>query len=651
MNFATFQYIVITICGVLNVIISSYVLLSNRNRVVNRFFSLFSGGIACWNLGLALLFFFHDSLFITVILEGGAMLAIGIFFFGKTYPENKLLKKDLWFFTPMILIAILVPFKLFISDATIAAGGHPIPHNQPGFIFYAAALVFYMLGGLYFLIKKYMHSIEPLRSKLWYFLIGIGVFVVVSLVCDVILPNFSFYDLNLVGPIVSLFFVGTTAYSIFRHNLLDIRLVIQRGLIYIVLLVITIVTYISGIQFLGYLVHKATNVTTIISAGITMVLGILFMQPLRIYLERITDSIFFKNKYVYSDALEKLSRMLNTSMSDADVVSTSTAALEEIFKTKHVEFFLNSLSDSRSDSSGDTVLTLPIIFEDNAIGRIELGKKRSGDPYTYEDIQLLETFLHHAAVALEKGRLYKQIQEYNAQLEQLVEERTSEIKKIQQEQKQTMIDISHNLQTPLAVIRNELELMTEYSSDVSKMITVKRSLMRVSEFIRQLLHLARLDGSIYDITFSEINLSTLIEEQAEYFEVMGIEQRLQVTAEIQKGIIMLGNKRLLGEALTNIAQNAVKYRREDVDSTLHIVLKETPSFIELTIEDNGIGISKKDQSDIFTRFYRASRASEKAQGVGLGLAIVRKIVEMHSGTISVASALGKGTSFTIRFKR
>jgi signal transduction histidine kinase len=646
MHFATFQYIVIIICGICNGLTAAYVLCDNPRRVINRSFAVFTGGITLWNLGMPLLFFFRDSAYISVILEGGVLLATGLFFFGKAFPEGKMKKGSFWLLVPMAVIAVLVPFKLFISSATITSSGYIVPHNEPLFFVYALALVFYMLGGVYFLMTKYVGSSEIIRSKLRYFFFGITLFAVISLVCDVILPNFSVYEFNLVGPLISLFFVGTTAYGIVRYNLMDIRLVIQRSLIYVLLVGITIGLYIVGLQFLGYLLHKATDITSIISAGTITVLGIFFMQPVRTYLEKITDPIFFKEKYVYSDALEQLSRMLNTSMGQGDIIATSKVALREIFKTAYVEFSIGTQQDTPSEES---VLILPIVFETHTIGTIELGKKRSGDAYTYQDMQLLETFLHHAAVALEKGRLYEQVQEYNTRLEQIVEERTKEIKKIQEEQKQTMIDISHNLQTPLAVIRSELELMTEYSNDSGKMVAAKRSLMRISEFIRQLLHLARLDGSVYDITFSPVDLSALVREQTEYFEIMGVEQRLLVTADIQEGIVMPGNKRLLGEALTNIAQNAVKYRRENVASTLHITLQKQGTDIELTIEDNGMGIAKKDQADIFTRFHRTSRTSENVQGVGLGLAIVNKIVEMHKGKISVASALGKGTCFTILF--
>ena len=295
------------------------------------------------------------------------------------------------------------------------------------------------------------------------------------------------------------------------------------------------------------------------------------------------------------------------------------------------------------------VVSFPIIFEETTIGIAELGEKRSGIPYTKEDIELLETFFEQAAVALEKGRLYETVENYTLHLESIVDDRTKKIKKIQEDQRQTMIDISHNLQTPLSVIRGELELMTEYSSDPDKIIAVKRSLMRVSDFIRQLLHLARLEGSGYELERLPIDLSVLVKEQVEYFEAMAGEHGIVVTAAIDPDIQIAGNRRLLEEACTNIAHNAMKYRRTDIQSTLHISLTQHQDTITLSFADNGIGIDQSDMESIFTRFYRTSRGTEQTFGSGLGLAIVKRIVDIHGGTISVSSEIETGTTFTLVF--
>ncbi len=648
MQFALFQYWVIIGCGVLNLVASIYVLWSNPRSATNRSFAFLSAGITFWNLGMPFLFFFRHPFFITMILEGAIVVAVGLFFFGLVFPRGRLSPKDIWYVLPMAAIAAMVPCGRFISDITITDTGYIVPHNESLFWLYGLALIVYSFLGIALLVRKYRTVTDTVRIQLRHFLISLIVFEVLGMICDVILPSLGIFTFNLVGPVLSLIFIGGTMYSIFRHGLMDIRLVIQRSLIYIALFAITIASYITGLQFLGHLLNRAAEANSIISAAITMTLGVFFLDPLRRYFERITDPIFFKRKYRYADALHSLSHMLNTTMSQGDVLKASTAALQKIFKTPHVRFVgKDEIVEYRM--TAPAVVSFPIIFEETTIGIAELGEKRSGIPYTKEDIELLETFFEQAAVALEKGRLYETVENYTLHLESIVDDRTKKIKKIQEDQRQTMIDISHNLQTPLSVIRGELELMTEYSSDPDKIIAVKRSLMRVSDFIRQLLHLARLEGSGYELERLPIDLSVLVKEQVEYFEAMAGEHGIVVTAAIDPDIQIAGNRRLLEEACTNIAHNAMKYRRTDIQSTLHISLTQHQDTITLSFADNGIGIDQSDMESIFTRFYRTSRGTEQTFGSGLGLAIVKRIVDIHGGTISVSSEIETGTTFTLVF--
>ena len=173
--------------------------------------------------------------------------------------------------------------------------------------------------------------------------------------------------------------------------------------------------------------------------------------------------------------------------------------------------------------------------------------------------------------------------------------------------------------------------------------------MRVSDFIRQLLHLARLEGSSYDADFSSLDLSALAREQIEYFEVMAKENKVDIISNISPRIQIFGNKQLLAEMLTNLVSNAIKYRNIKVKSVVTILLKETGQSIQLSVRDNGIGIAPEDIPKIFTCFYRASSDAHLPAGAGLGLAIAERIVLKHQGTMSVSSALGKGTEFRITF--
>ena len=598
---------------------------------------------------------YAQALFYTrATIPSGLMMFWFVFIFSYLFPEKTSNQRtvSLIYLASIATFSVLAMTKAVIRNVTIdPAIGISNVDNSILFMPIMILLVAIFGHAIYNLFKKYSSLKGVFKEQVRYTLIGWGLFLVGVIVVSALLPLLTGNaTLSKLGPFFSIFMVGLTTYAILRHQFLDIRIIIQRGLIYLVLLGIIAVIYISGLQVLGYFFSKVADINSVISAGITMVLGIFFFRPLENYFQRITDPIFFKGKYNYADALHRLSKILNTNLSQTDIVAASSLALKEIFKTAEVVF---NFSDVREQISTkilrDGQASVPIIFESQQIGAIELGPKLSGDTYNSGDVQLLQTFAYQAAVAIEKGKLYEKVQKYSTELEQRVSERTAEIKKLQEEQKQIMIDISHNLQTPLTVIKGELESLAIPLADQDKIAAVEKSLMRVSDFIRQLLHLARLEGSSYDADFSSLDLSALAREQIEYFEVMAKENKVDIISNISPRIQIFGNKQLLAEMLTNLVSNAIKYRNIKVKSVVTILLKETGQSIQLSVRDNGIGIAPEDIPKIFTCFYRASSDAHLPAGAGLGLAIAERIVLKHQGTMSVSSALGKGTEFRITF--
>jgi signal transduction histidine kinase len=518
------------------------------------------------------------------------------------------------------------------------------------FLFIPIMILYVLMFGhaLYNLYKKLISLVGIQKEQIRYVLLGWGIFLFGAIVVSGILP--LFYKnaiLSKLGPLFSIFMVGFTSYAILKHHFLDIRLIIQRGLIYLVLLSMIVAIYSTSLECAGYFFHTFTDTDIVASAGLTMIIGIAFFRPLEIYFRRVTDSIFFKDRYDYAEALRRLGDVLYTNTNQQDIIHASMTALKEIFKTSTVVFDLLHDSTQPLPEPISNGYSLSIIAQGMRIGHIDFGPKLSGDGYTKDDKKLLGTFAVQVAIALEKSRLYEEVGRYAANLEHLVDERTHEIKKIQEDQKQAMIDISHNLQTPLTVIAGELELLEELHTHDTRIHTVQKSIDRVSGFIRELLHLARLDHSLEEITLSPLNLSTILIQQVEYFEVMAHEKDVRIIAKIQPHITILGDKRLLEELLTNLVTNAVKCRDSRKHSTITITLSQTDTDAVITVADNGVGIASEDLSELFERFYRSSRTVGNNEGTGLGLAICKRIVEKHHGTICVESVLGERTLFTI----
>lgn len=655
MNFILLTHIVSFVCTILLGILA---VRKNASQETSWYFGLFTLGTALWSLSLfmAISQLGQPTLWGRLAISFGSFMPAGFFIFIAAFP-----KRNTFFHIERLTVGILAVFffvislsPLVVERAWIVGGTHITGDLGQWYLPFWCYYLLSLVAAFIRIIAKYRASTAcPARDQLRYILLGFLTFFIPLLITQFILPLFGIFKYNNLGPLFSIPMIGIIGYAIVRHELLDIRIVIQRSVVYTMLSAIVIGLYVTGLELSAYFLRILTEESAIISAGITTTIGVFFLRPLETYLRKRTDHIFFKNPYDYAEALETLGQILQISLNRDDILAISTDNLRKIFKTTDVTFVIDpsavaSLTE-HEQAAGFSTIAQPIVFNERPLGFLRLGQKRSGDRYTKQDRQLLTTFAAHAAIALSKANLHAQVQQYSTHLEALVDERTTEVKHMQENQKQTMIDISHNLQTPLAIIRGEIELISETADNPERVETLRNSIDRVSGFIRQLLHLARLEHSIYTIEQKSICLSTLMCEQVEYFEVMAEQEGVRIKTSIEPECRIAGDKRLLEELFVNLVTNAIAYRDKNRQSIIHIKLQKYGTIVSASVSDNGIGISEKDLPEIFHRFYRVPNPEYPLQGTGLGLAIVKNIAEKHGAQLSVTSTLGKGTTFTIEF--
>ena len=232
-------------------------------------------------------------------------------------------------------------------------------------------------------------------------------------------------------------------------------------------------------------------------------------------------------------------------------------------------------------------------------------------------------------------------------LEKRVEERTAELRVAQEQQKQFFSEVSHALQTPLTVLKGELEVMKRTTPASVDYGAFDRSIDNISRLTYNLLTLSRLESIKEDFKKESVNLSCLVKGVVEYFEVLAQDKGITVFSSIEPGMQVCGDPVRLEEMLTNLLSNAIKYLLNS-EKRISVELSKEGVNARILITDTGIGIEKEDLPHLFEKFYRSRNAHEVAKGTGLGLAICKKIIEIHNGTITVDSELGKGTVFTIR---
>ncbi len=228
-----------------------------------------------------------------------------------------------------------------------------------------------------------------------------------------------------------------------------------------------------------------------------------------------------------------------------------------------------------------------------------------------------------------------------------------EITTIQQLNKKVIGKLVHNLKNPIGVIFSFSEMLMEdttaYSQEkLNKYLSVIHNSAKFSlSLLNKIAKFSSLQSSEATFNLQELNYVTLLNELMTDLKEKGFFENRNVETKITaKNIFLNLDKFEINEALTNIIDNAVRYSKNN--GTITIGIHETQHTVETLITDNGIGISEENLSKVFDPFFVENTYSEdKQKCVGLGLAIAKKIIKNHRGSVVATSLQGKGTTFKI----
>lgn len=635
------EHIGLVLIAATTLAIGSWVFWTKPRHPINQSFFVFTLGVSTWTLALVALYVTHDFVFDAFAWIGYLLMIAGIVAFARLFPSGTTLSPQFSFiYIPLGLCAAIIPFNGFISSITIDEQGFVDPQLGPLFPVFVVTTLIYLCLITYLFTINFRQSRGRTRAQMLYLISGIACFIGAFVLFDVLLPIVDIYQLNLLGPASSLIFTILVAVAIVRHQLLDIRVVIQRSLVYSILLGCVVGIYIVLLQFMHYALGPYDETATFISTISTTIIGIFSAPYIERFFRRVTDRIFFKDTYSYPDAVHTLSEVLHRNITLTDLVRESELALAQICKAEGVRIVLDGAADTDAD------LTIPLMLDGAPIGSIALQQKLSGDPYTAQDMQLLTTFAYQAATALSRAQLYAAAQNQTVILEQRVAERTRELSESRAREQQTLNDLSHNLQTPLTVLQTRLETFKRMMPHNRDITSFEQALAGFSEFVYDLLALARLEGGRAP-AHEPLSLSALIADITEEIEVIAAADDITVRAVIAPRLTVHGDERRLREAFLNVASNALKYVRPDGPRQVTIQADRDAAGVRVRITDTGIGIAAAELPRVFDRFYRSAAIPAELKGTGLGLSITKRIVEHHHGTIHIESTIGTGTTVTI----
>lgn len=223
------------------------------------------------------------------------------------------------------------------------------------------------------------------------------------------------------------------------------------------------------------------------------------------------------------------------------------------------------------------------------------------------------------------------------------------IQEAYEKQNRFVSDASHELRTPLSVISGYANLLRRWGSDdravldesVQKIIEETDNMQQL---VNRLLFLARADKKTQHVKFERFDLGALLSEITE--ETRLIDEQHSISSEIEDGVFLTADIALIKQAVRAVVENSIKYT--PAGGSIKLFCRDGEQNAEFGVRDTGIGIAEKDLPHIFDRFYKADAARTRAKGSsGLGLSIVKWIIDRHKGTITVESRPGSGAEFTI----
>ncbi|QQS18597.1 hypothetical protein IPL68_00625 [Candidatus Saccharibacteria bacterium] len=416
-----------------------------------------------------------------------------------------------------------------------------------------------------------------------------------------------------------------------------------------------------------------------------------------------TNQLFYRESYDFQEVLDKIGDIVAVETSLAKILDGTRTVLANALKpsfieyvlvhdkkplsfpnhhlTPHVESFREQLSLQRrelieveeTDSQNSlhlllvraqVALSLRLKTQKEIVGHILIGHKKNGEPYSSQDRHLLTITAGELAVAIQNAQHFQEIQAFNTTLQQRVDEATRKIratneklKKLDETKDEFISMASHQLRTPLTSVKGYLSMVLEGDAGPLKPQQeelLKQSFLssqRMVNLIADLLNLSRLNTGKFVIEAQPTDLRVIVDQEVAQLHESAKAKNITVTWDMPSTFSLVElDEGKMHQVVMNLIDNAIYYT--PMGGTILIELKETPSAVEFTVKDSGIGVPRAEQRHLFTKFYRAENAKRtRPDGTGLGLYMAKKVVVVQGGSILFESVEGKGSTFGFRFAR
>lgn len=699
------------IAGLANVVFGFVVFRHARNHISGIIFLALQVASAAWAWGIAS-FMNSESLVASQVFVNSYYLfalaiASGVLAFSIVDARGRAGVLTLFLcYLPVVAALVAFIYNPSVLVQVVGVSGSLTERVSIHAVPYAVySVVFVLCYGL--ALSIFINNLEKTsgiarRSRL-VIIGGIITTSIFGLLFNLILPSFGEYDLIGIGPLLTIVFSVSVAYSILKYSMFDLRQSFSSSLSYGFSFAIVSVIYGVAIGLLGALVSSQGNTAQIsqITYVVTALAAGVIFQPLQKTFNKLTDALFFRNEYSSADVLDKIGEIISESNSLERLLKNTLVLIKTNLKPAVIDFvFANELADEQNKigsmrydhelvrnvgrmfknqvvTIGDenpaisgTLLDLGaglvvvLRTTQDVIGYLVLGEKQSGEAYSHKDISTLRVAADELSVAIENALRYEEIKHFNTTLTERVNEATAELKatnkrlKQMDQTKDEFISLtSHQLRTPLTTIKGYISMLLD--GDAGEVTPQQRKLLeeafnssqRMVHLISDFLNISRIQTGKFVIELTTVNLADILDEEIDQLRISAQSRQLQLSYDKPTDFpVMPIDEGKIREVMMNFIDNAIYY--SPAGSVIHVVLSHTGSEVEFKVIDQGIGVPKDEQHKLFTKFSRASNArKQRPDGTGIGLFMAKKVIVALGGAIIFKSEEGKGSTFGFRLNR
>src|SRR5690349_919861 len=666
-----------------------------RPGPVRNYFSLFAISVALWLASGFLLYSNIDPhrsvLWARIAFAAGSLLILNFYHVVILFPDLRSAPFGRFVTTVGTVFAVIALFSPLLARTVSSTGVFRVevvygPLFLPFTVYAVAILIF----GAYGLLRRLRTASGLRRLQIQYLLLGTAIPVAAVLITTLVLPvALKIFAFAPYGRLLALVFLPVTAHAIIRHRLMDIKLFVEKAVVFVIAIAAGATVFIGLLWLLGSLT-PSPGISVRESFAVAIVIAALF-QPVKTWIERALNRYFYRERHDYPRVLKESSERLSTTLEAHSTANYITEVVSRMFRPEIVRIYLRDASreafvaltsrDSGADNSPESLLltTSPLssylqrdrrlLVRDEVVqnqddtnvaaattelrelggdlaiafwhlgrlwGFVVVGPKLSGDPYFSEDIDFMLTLGSQAAIAIENLQLHRQMEE-----ERLRAERLGVIGTLAS-------GIAHEIKNPLVAIRTFAELLPErfrdeeFHGEFSKV--VMREVGRIDGLVARLRELATRPAQ----QLTALDLRTPIDETLALLRGQLEQKQIRVSTEYgNTPPLMLGESNLVKQLFLNLFMNAIEAMSTGGELSVRLRTRQSLASNGVVAEVTNTGSEIPDDvlRQIFEPFF-----STKPGGSGLGLAICRNIADAHRATIRVRNnASPRGVTFTVEF--